>query len=72
MLVAQPIGLPMEKNHKYAGMSVNERLYLSGLMDDFDKAVEEKDVDKVRGILNKIELTEESIKPILKNLGLLS
>jgi len=56
--------------NKYAGMTVNERLYLSGLMDDFDKAVAEKDSDKVRGILQKVELTEESIKPILESLGL--
>ena len=58
-------------DNKYAGMTVNERLYVSGLMDEFDKAVEDRDVDRIRGILSNVELTEESIKPILEQLGLL-
>ncbi len=56
--------------NKYAGMTVNERLYVSGLMDEFDEAVEKKDTEKVRAILKKVDLTEESIKPILEELGL--
>jgi iron uptake system EfeUOB component EfeO/EfeM len=56
--------------NKYAGMTVNERLYVSGLMDEFDKAVEERDIDRIRSILNNLELTEESIEPILEQLGL--
>ena len=57
-------------DNKYAGMTVNERLHVSGLMDEFDKAVEDRDVDRIRGILSNVELTEESIKPILEQLGL--
>jgi len=53
-------------------MTVNERLYVSGLMDAFDKAVKEKDIPKVKSILENVELNEESIKPILKALGLLA
>jgi len=49
---------------------VNERLYVSGLMDEFDEAVEKKNTDKVRAILEKVELTEDSIKPILETLEL--
>ena len=56
--------------NKYAGMTVNERLYVSGLMDEFDEAVEKKDTEKVRAILEKVELNEESIKPILEKLDL--
>ncbi len=56
--------------NKYAGMTVNERLYVSGLMDDFDEAVKKKQSEKVRNILEKVELTEESIKPILQELKL--
>lgn len=52
-------------DNKYAGMTVNERLYVSGLMDEFDEAVEKKDTEKVRSILEEVELTEESIKPRL-------
>lgn len=55
---------------KYAGMTVNERLYVGGLMDEFDQAVESRDAHKVRSILNKVDLTEESIRPILLRLGL--
>lgn len=55
---------------KYDGMTVNERLYLSGLMDEFDKAVEAKNIDAVRTILRKVELNDESIMPILESLQL--
>lgn len=55
---------------KYAGMTINERLYLSGLMDEFDKAVKDRDIERLRGILSNLELTNESIEPILKELGL--
>ena len=58
-------------NNKYPGMTVNERLYVSGLMNKFDKAVKEKDVDEVISILKDVELTDEaSINPILEQLGL--
>ncbi len=56
--------------NKYSGMTVNERLYASGLMGEFDEAVEEKNRDKVCAILEKVELTEDSMKSILENLGL--
>jgi len=56
--------------NKYAGMTVNERLYVSGLIDEFDEAVEERNIDRVRDILEMVELTEESIKPILEKLNL--
>lgn len=57
-------------NNKYAGMTVNERLYVSGLMDEFDKAVDEKDLEKVLLILKQVELPDESITPILEQLGI--
>ena len=56
---------------KYAGMTVNERLYVSGLMNDFEKAVKKKDIDRVILILKEVELTELSINPILEKHGLL-
>jgi hypothetical protein len=58
------------ENH-YAGMTVNERLYSSGLINEFDKAVKEKNAEKVIAILKKVELNELSINPILERLGLL-
>ncbi len=53
-------------------MTVNERLYVSGLMDKFDLAVKLKDIEEVVKILKKVEITDESaINPILKSLGLI-
>lgn len=56
--------------NKYAGMTVNERLYASWLMDEFDEAVKKKNIEKVRDILKKVELAEDSIRPILEKLKL--
>lgn len=52
------------------GMTVNERLYVSGLLADFDKAVEAKDARAVMLILKKVHLTDEQIAPILEKFGL--
>ncbi|MEJ2437999.1 MAG: hypothetical protein P8Y43_06235 [Sulfurovaceae bacterium] len=52
----------------YDGMTVNERLYLSGLLDIFDKAVKQKDIEKVIKILKSVELKEDNIKLIIKEL----
>ena len=59
------------QDKRYQGMTVNERLYASGLIDEFDQAVKEKNSQRVIGILKKIDLAnEETINPILKQLGL--
>jgi hypothetical protein len=55
---------------KYAGMTVNERLFVCGMMSAFDKAIDERDPEKIRKILTDVELDEDSIKPILERLGL--
>lgn len=55
---------------EFAGMTVNERLYTSGLSKEFYKAVEEKNITKVIDILKEVDLNEISIEPILKSLGL--
>ena len=55
--------------NKYSDMTVNERLYVSELMCEFDKAVAEWDVERIRSILSKVELAEESIISILEQLG---
>jgi hypothetical protein len=57
-------------DNKYAGMTVNERLYVSGLMDECDKAVSNKNIAQVVRILKEVELTDENIKPILESWGL--
>jgi molecular chaperone GrpE (heat shock protein) len=59
-------------DNKYAGMTVNERLWASGLMDEFERAISEKNTDEAVRILTEVELTEENIKPILVKWGLCS
>ena len=49
------------------GMTVNERLFNLGLMDDFDKAVKKKDKAMLRAILYKCFLDENNIEAIIKN-----
>lgn len=33
-------------DNKYAGMTVNERLYVSELLDEFEKAIDEKNTEE--------------------------
>lgn len=58
-----------EKNN--SGIKVNERLYEAGLLDDFFKAANKKDRDKMISILMSIELdrsqAEETADTTLKN-----
>ena len=56
--------------NSYTGMTVNERLYVAGLMDEFDKAVQRRDSAEVRRILETVQLSEASIEPILEKLQL--
>ena len=59
-------------DYKYKGMTVNERLYVSGLMEAFDEAVRVNDSEEVSKILKKVEITDEAaIEAILKDLGLI-
>jgi len=55
---------------RYEGMTVNERLQVSGQMDSFEKHVKRKNVNEVIAILKTIEFTDKSIEPILANLKL--
>jgi len=54
----------------YKAMTVNERLYVSGLMSSFETAVEKNDANAVIAILRKVDLTEGNIDPILESYGL--
>jgi len=44
---------------KYAGMTVNERLCIAGLMGDFEIAAKERNRIKLIEILQATDLTEE-------------
>ncbi len=59
----------MEKQfpqNKYLGMTVNERLFHAGLLDDFDKSIEEQDKTKLVLILEKVFLSRENIEAIIE------
>ncbi len=56
---------------KYEGMTVNERLYSSGLSNKFDKAVARKNIERVKEILKEVELAESAILDVLETLRLL-
>ncbi|MCQ2053247.1 MAG: hypothetical protein MJZ03_04870 [archaeon] len=56
---------------KYKGMTVNERLYLSGLMGKFDELVRTENVDELKKILDKVEIIDETLKrSIVEGFGL--
>ncbi len=50
------------------GMTVNERLYHAGLMNDFDKALAQKDKSRLKTILEKVYLSPEDIQFIFEQL----
>ena len=52
-------------------MTVNERLYVSGLIDKFYDSVNKKDTDTAVLILEAVDLGEENIEAILKFNGLI-
>ncbi len=57
----------MKHEHKdYSGMTVNERLWVSGSFYKFEKALVNDDLDVAAKILRKLDLEEESIKDVLK------
>ena len=56
-------------DEQFKGMTVNERLYVSGLINEFEVAVVNKNKEKIIEILKKVEITDEySIKMILDSL----
>lgn len=52
-------------------MTLNERLYVGGLIHDFDNCLKQKDIEGIKSILKKVELNEESIFEIINSLELI-
>ncbi len=50
----------------FAGMTINERLFVSGLIKEFDSAVKEKNRVRVVEILKRIDLNNQTILGILE------
>ena len=51
----------------YDAMTVNERLFEAGLLDEYDNAVTSKDKKRLKDILTEVEVPNESIENILTN-----
>lgn len=58
---------------EFLGMTVNERLYSFGLMDQFDSAIQRRDEAKAISILMEAELNaqsaKETVEAIMKSPG---
>ena len=52
---------------KYGGMTVNERLVMSGLSTSFDESINRQNYAKATEILEAVELDESNIKTILEH-----
>lgn len=55
----------MPRREELIGMTTNERLFVSGLMGDFDTAMETRDAAKIRAILRELFVDERSIQMII-------
>ena len=49
-----------------SGMTVNERLFVSGQMDNFDEAIAQHNVPELERILRSVYLEPDSIKAIIE------
>ena len=58
----------MANSEELSGMTVNERLFVLGLIDDFDRASEKRDEAALRNILSRTEIGHESIEAIVHSI----
>lgn len=47
-------------NPAYSGMTVNERLFAAGLLNEWDRAVKARDKSRMMDILGQVELADEA------------
>ncbi|WP_426062869.1 hypothetical protein [Flavobacterium sp. DSP2-3-1] len=50
-------------------MTVNERLYVVGLTNEFESCLKQKDFEKIKSILKKVKLNGDSIIEITNSLA---
>lgn len=58
-------GIPSVSEKDAAAMTVNERLYLAGLTDEFDAAVSARDQKRMSIVLEKVDLDQTNIDAII-------
>jgi hypothetical protein len=60
-----------EDQLKYRGMTLNERLYLAGLLDQFDEALRQRDREGLVVLLEQVEIqgpdAEQTADAVLKS-----
>jgi len=50
----------MGNKGKFFGMTTNERLFVAGIIEDFDKAAMSRDRNRMIELLGKVELADEA------------
>jgi len=58
-------GIPSVAEKSAAAMTVNERLYIAGLADEFDAAVSARDQKRMSVVLKKVDLDQTNIDAII-------
>lgn len=53
----------------YSGMTLNERLVVSGLLNEFKQAIKLKKREKVIWILQQLNIDKNSVNAVLKQYG---
>lgn len=53
--------------NRYGGMTVNERLVIANKIDEFDRAIDNKDTLRIIEILKSVELTDDNINAVLNS-----
>jgi hypothetical protein len=63
----------MDENAKYAGMTVNERLFAAGILNDWDAAATSRNRERMIELLGRVELADQAeqiVNTVLANPGL--
>jgi hypothetical protein len=54
---------------RFAGLTVRERLFEQGTLDEFDDALTRRDAQTVRRLLEQVEVDEPSISHTISNMS---
>jgi hypothetical protein len=60
----------VDRSTNFDGMTVNERLFVSGRLSQFDDAVARRDPSTVARLLQEVDVDEKSISEMLRQMGI--
>ena len=60
--------MPCNEPSPYGGMTVNERLVVAGLFDEFERAAHAHETERVEAILAQVDLSPENIAAIVNSI----